>query len=155
MKKLTCGVCALVLLLCGCAAPSMPEPLIVEAAPGVSVHYDNELVARALQVTNAKLVTNERLPKLVFSVRNLISERYAIEYQIEWRNEYGAPLQQSNAWLQAMLTGNAEKAVQSIGKSAEAKSAVIAIRVSQITGSYVPEADSVEVMRMQQDNRQQ
>lgn len=148
----------------GCTTPPLPEPssaadpvpaLSTQVAPAVTVHYDNELVARALQVVNASMTKSGQLPKLAFSIRNKISERYAIEYQIEWRDGNGAPLLVSSAWQQLTLTGNGEKAIASIGKSIHAQSAHITIRIPQHVEIFVPEPDPVEQMKLQQQYNQQ
>lgn len=164
LAALSAAASAALLLSAGCTTPPLPEPstaadpvpaLTAQVAPAVTVHYDNELVARALQVVNASMTKSGQLPKLAFSIRNKISERYPIEYQIEWRDADGAPLLVSSAWQQVTLTGNADKAVQSIGKSVNARSAAITIRIPQQVEIYVPEPDPVEQMKMQQQYNQQ
>ena len=63
--------------------PGTPEPVPVlsaEIAPGVTVHYDNELVARMVEVKDARINTSARLPKLTFRIHNLSSQRLPIEY---------------------------------------------------------------------------
>ena len=163
MKNLSLIAAASALVLAGCAQqpvsqPGTPEPVPVlsaEIAPGVTVHYDNELVARMVEVKDARINTSARLPKLTFRIHNLSSQRLPIEYQIEWRDADGAPLLVSNGWLQATLTGNTEKAVSSIGKSVDAKSAAVTVRVPNVTQYYSAEPDPVETMRMQQQYNQQ
>lgn len=155
---------AAALLLAACTTPPLPGPstaadpvpaLSAQVAPNVTVHYDNELVARMLQVVNAGITKSGQLPKLAFSIRNLQSNRYPIEYQVEWRDADGAPLLVSSAWQQVTLTGNTDKAIQSIGKSVNARSAAITIRVPRATEIFNPEPDPVEQMRLQQQYNQQ
>ena len=163
MQKISLAAVASALVLAGCAQqpvsqPGTPEPvpaLSAEIAPGVTVHYDNELVARMIEVKNARINTSARLPKLTFLIHNRSSQRLPIEYQIEWRDADGAPLIVSSGWLQATVSGNTEKAVQSIGKSVDAKSAAVTVRVPNVTEFYSAEPDPVEVMRMQQQYNQQ
>ena len=163
MNKLFLIAAASALILVGCAQqpvsqPGTPEPVPVlsaEIAPGVSVHYDNELVARMVGVQNARINTSARLPKLTFQIRNFSSQRLPIEYQVEWRDADGAPLLVSNGWLQTHLSGNTEKAVQSTGKSVDAKTVAITVRVPNVTQFYSAEPDPVEMMRMQQQYNQQ
>lgn len=165
MKKFSIVLLSGAFILSGCstmkeqlsASPAEVEPILLSAnvAQGVSVHYESELVARALQVVNAKIDTKERLPKLSFQIRNLISQRYPIEYRIEWLDSNGAPLMISSAWQQVTLSGNAIRAVLSIGKSVDAKSVNIALRIPQPVEIFVPEADPMEQMKMQEEyNRQ-
>lgn len=165
MKKLCLTLLSGTLILCGCAtntppaaAPAQaPEPLLLSAnvAPGVAVHYESELVAQALQVVGANINTSNRLPKLSFQIRNKISQRYPIEYRIEWLDANGAPLIVSSAWQQVTLSGNAIRGIQSIGKSPEAKSVNIALRIPQPVEIFIPEPDPMEQMKMQQEyNRQ-
>ena len=119
------------------------------------MHYDNELVARMVEVKNARINTSARLPKLTFQIHNLSSQRLPIEYQIEWRDADGAPLMVSNAWQQVLLSGNTTKAVLSIGKSVNARSAAITLRAPIDAEIFVPEPDPVEQMKLQQQYNQQ
>ena len=167
MKKLTLRMlpfAAAALIAAGCATPPLPAPteaadpvpaLTAEAAPGVTVHYDNELTARALAVPSAKITKVGQLPKLAVSIRNRTSERLRIEYQIEWRDADGAPIMVSNAWQQVLLSGNTTKAVLSIGKSVNAQSAAITLRAPIDAEIFVPEPDPVEQMKLQQQYNQQ
>ena len=103
----------------------------------------------------ASINTSGRLPKLAFTIRNLSSERLRVEYQVEWRDADGAPLPLSNGWLQTQLSGNTEKAVLSIGKSVDAKSASITIRQQVPTEIFVPQPDPQEQMMLQRQYQQQ
>ena len=162
MKKLCLALACGALVLCGCQTPAPvsapePEPLLLSAnvAPGVAVHYDHELVASALEVVRANINASGRLPKLTFQIRNKISQRYPIEYRIEWLDADGAPLMVSSAWQQVTLSGNAIRAVTSMGKSPDAKTVNIALRIPQPVEIFVPEPDPMEQMKMQEEyNRQ-
>lgn len=160
MKKLLLALFTSSLVLCACkttvpAAP--PEPLLLSAnvAPGVTAHYDNEIVAQALEVVRANINTSGRLPKLSFQIRNKISQRYPIEYRVEWLDSDGAPLLVSTAWQQVTLSGNSIRGIQSIGKSPDAKSVNISLRIPQPVEIFVPEPDPMEQMKMQQQYNQQ
>ena len=143
-------------VLGGCAqqpTEPVPEPqppeLVSKVAPDVLVSYENECVSRALSVRSARIVRDGVVPKLIFTIRNNVSDRYPIEYQVEWRDGDGAPIMVSKAWLRVILTGNADKAVVNMAKMKDAVSVAITIRLPREVEIFVPEVDPVQQMQQQ------
>lgn len=147
------------LILSGCAnqqpVEPIPEPepvkLVDRSVAGVTVTYANESVANAVKVVGARLNSTERFPKLTFALLNMTQTKFPVEYQIQWIDKDGAPLQSSSAWLQTTLTGSAGKPVVSMGRSADAVSALITVRFPENVEIFVPTPDPVEQKKLEEE----
>lgn len=147
------------LILSGCAnqqpVQPVPEPepvqLVDRSVAGVTVTYASESVANAVKVVGTRLNTADRFPKLTFALLNMTQTKFPVEYQIQWVDKDGAPLQSSSAWLQTTLTGSTGKPVVSMGRSADAASALITVRFPENVEIFVSTPDPVEQKKLEEE----
>lgn len=158
MKKTTLLMALSALIIGGCATtqPTEPIPVVLDVtpAPGIEVNFADSNVANALVVLSGSITQVGTLPKLTLQLKNITQIKLPLEYQVVWLDKDGAPLTTSSAWQQLTMTGNAARALMSIGKSPEAKQCLVSIRFPVSVEIFVPAPDPTVVQQQMQTQAQ-
>lgn len=142
---------AVMLSLGGCASNNTEQevqvPLEIRSNPQLAIIYSDEMAARALVPMSINVDNSQKLPRAVVRMKNRATIDVPMEYQVQWEDAYGAPIQTKAAWQRMVMPANAEKTIVNLGKSEDAKTATIHIRLATDVEIWVPYPDPVELIR--------
>ncbi len=88
----------------------------------------SDLVDQIL-LTNVKVGKIGLLNRAGIDVQNLTDDRYTLEYKFVWRDKQGFAINPNNVWHRFVLTPRKIKSIQSVGKSEDAYSIQLTVRL--------------------------
>ncbi len=138
MKRLT--ALAMVLALSVGAGCSKAEPPLLEAwaQPQIKVLYENASLAQAISLTHSALDTTARLPRAVVTLKNTSPNALYVNYQVEWRDGYGASQSVTPARHTSIIPSNCEKTIASYASFRQAKMVVLTVTSASPAKVFIP-----------------
>ena len=131
---------AMLMSLCGCSKPA-PLPLVVDPHPQIRVTFGNDATRTCFEVIHATVDSSSDLPRCIVRIANLFQQRIALEYKIEWEDQYGAPLLYTAAWQRMTVSEAAEKTIVSMAKTPGGVRATVTLRLPVDVQIWIPEPE--------------